>query len=782
MSEFLGNLLTERVKIEASLRQRKKKVIEKSIQANNPELLDEKLALEEKDGWKLLRKNKTSYRIAMDKPLDEQLEDEVWSILAQMQFKEMSDGRLFKILTDKGTEPRQIDVFAKDEEVAIFIECTRSETPGSKPLANLIQKIESYRLKVSNSLVNHYGRDSKLKQKWVIATRNIEWSPADLGRAKAANIEILTEIQLDYYKKLTQLYKLGAKYQLLSHLFAKEKIQGLELTVPATKGKMGGIEFFNFLINPLDLIKIAHVSHKASRDVSDVETYQRLLKPKRLKELAAYIDDGGQFPTNIVLNIRAGKRGLRFDKKNSYENSSYGELTLPSQYGTAMVIDGQHRLYGYTYSDRVLNSKYTNATIPVLAYVNLPPSQEAKLFVDINCEQVRVDRNLVKEIHSELYMDSDDKSLQLDALRSKVIVKLNGIPGSPIYDRLKLSTKDGTYLRCLTLNNFIDGLRDNKFFGEIKGSGFRPGPFTDSTKPDDLNATVQKACEILKHYFNVFSSIALYHWDLGNLNKEKESLIGYLATNEGVRALLVVLKDILDHIKKESNLDPSYLDSPDLNPKIEKLAIPIADVFKSAQYGAIHQFRTRSGGKKGVNINSKFLESFINKQIPTFNPPGLNSFLDDMDEEGTKEAKGLIGEMVMRMQEFVIYKLKEAFPGQTTTGKPKWWYEGIPETIRTQCVSLSDKGKGEKEPEQYLDIVHYQTIASKNWNNIFRESFSFIKGGKDVQLEWISQLNTIRNITHHENKWPATKEQVSFVKEYYRLVMDRFNIPEKVTA
>ncbi|MCI5141465.1 MAG: hypothetical protein D3909_07020 [Candidatus Electrothrix sp. ATG1] len=168
MSEFLGPLLTEQDEVAAALRKRKKKIVENTIKANRPELLDEKLAVEEKDGWQLLRKNKSSYRVARDKPLDEQFEDEVWCILAQMQFKEMSDGRLFKIQTYKETESRQIDVFAKDNETAIFVECTRRDTPGKKRMANLIEKIESIREKISNSIHAHYGKTPKLKQGWVI--------------------------------------------------------------------------------------------------------------------------------------------------------------------------------------------------------------------------------------------------------------------------------------------------------------------------------------------------------------------------------------------------------------------------------------------------------------------------------------------------------------------------------------------------------------------------------------------------------------------------------------
>lgn len=778
MPDNFGPLLTEQDEITAALRQRKKKIIEDTIKAKNKELLDEKLAIEEKDGWRLLRKNKASYRIARDKPIDEQLEDEVWSILAQMQFKELSDGRNFKIQTDKETEPRQIDVFAKDDETAIFVECTHRVTPGKKQMVSLIEKIESFKDKITKSLHAHYGKTPKLKQGWVIATRNIDWSFADLDRAKAANITVLRDTELDYYIKFTRLYKLAAKYQLLAHLFANEKIIGLDLVVPATKGNMGGVDFYNFLIKPLDLLKISHVSHKASRDIQDIETYQRMLQPKRLKEIARYIDSGGQFPTNIVINIRAKKKKkLRFDKIDNIGDSAFGRLHLPNQYASAMVIDGQHRLYGYAHSERVQNYGEKKSTVPVLAYENLEPTKEARLFVDINCEQVKVPRNLLHEIYATLYWDSEDYNLQLDALCSRILMALNAKPASPIYDRVKMTNRDQTYLRCLTPANFIGALKENKFFGEEKKSGVVPGPLSDSSS-SDLNMTMTKAVEVIEGYLGFFSNALPYHWDLGNKKNEKTAQIGYLATNEGIRALFRVLKELLIHIQHEAGIDVDRLDSKDLLPKLEKLTKPISEVFETATYDTIAMFRSRSG-QKGIRQNMMFMISFINKKYPDFNPPGLAEYLDTIDIEGTKEAKELIGDLLIRMQKFVLHKLEERFPGQSAAGRPNWWFEGVPLNVRKACMDRYEAEKGVKEPEQYIDIVDFHTIAYKNWKGFFDELFTFNKdGGKEKKLEWILRLNAIRNITHHETKWPASKEEVMFIRDLYKKATERFIIPE----
>ncbi len=159
----------------------------------------------------------------------------------------------------------------------------------------------------------------KLKIRWLIATRNIDWRQADLTKAEDNNIVVLRDPEIEYYQRLTGLLKKAAKYQLLAHVFSEEKIHEMDIKVPATKGKMGGQTFYNFLIRPFDLLKIAYISHKQSRNIEDIETYQRMLKPGRLSSLARYIDKGGNFPQILSLTLRQEHR-CDLNKKNKLVN------------------------------------------------------------------------------------------------------------------------------------------------------------------------------------------------------------------------------------------------------------------------------------------------------------------------------------------------------------------------------------------------------------------------------------------------------------------------------
>lgn len=159
--EHLGPLVSGD-EINSELRRRKSEDLFKTVSASNKKLIAKKVQLEEEDGWRIVRKNAKSTRMAKSKPADEQLEDEVWSILAQMGFKEMSKGRQFTIAVEEGLPPRQIDVFAKDDESIVIVECTQRDTPGKKNMANLIEKIRAIRESLLKSIRKAYGQQTKL--------------------------------------------------------------------------------------------------------------------------------------------------------------------------------------------------------------------------------------------------------------------------------------------------------------------------------------------------------------------------------------------------------------------------------------------------------------------------------------------------------------------------------------------------------------------------------------------------------------------------------------------
>lgn len=754
----LGKLLTENDSIAKAVRLRKRPHIEKTLHASTKELLEEKVELEKRDGWEVLRPNPKSYRMKKDKPASEQLEDFVWVTLARMGFDELSDGRQFCIDAGDGPNPRQIDVFAKDAESVVLVECTTSERPSKKNMTPLIEKITSIRSGLFKAIQKHYGRNSKLKMKCCIATRNIDWRPCDLEKAEKANIIVLRESEMNYYSKLTAHLKTAAKYQFLSHLFRDEEIKGLKLEVPATKGKMGNQVFYNFLMRPAELLKVAFVSRKASRNADDLEAYQRMLQPSRLKKIASFVDEGGQFPTNIVVNMKS-KRAIHFDKKEDIGDTAYGTLHLPARYASCWIIDGQHRLYGYAQSKRMAG-KTDKTALPVLAYDNLSSAEEAKLFVNINCEQVRVTKSLLNELYSNLRWDSDDYGERVDALCTRAVMELDSITTSPFHDRIIISNRHKTSQRCLTLTSFNDGLRNQGFFGR-EG---KHGPLWDSTQ-EPLEATKKKAVAVLGHYFAQFSDGAGQNWNLGAAKG------GYLCTNNAVRALLMVLQEILAYISAKDSVEIDMLEAEDIRAEIQQLASPIVEYFADAIPQEIEDFRNRQA-LKGVRRNSLMMMCLVHEEIEGFLPSCLAEYLENVDQEGTEESHKLIDEVQGKLFEYTLQALRDV---HKDGGKMDWWVKGFPRGVREDCSKRRESENCVKEAEQYIGLIDYRNIAMHSWDNLFKPLFSLGEGNmnKKNATKWLVELNTIRNITHHREKWPATKEQVKLIREIHKKFMER---------
>lgn len=644
--------------------QRSKTIDEKTISASSKEALALKLAGEEADGWRVLRKNQRSIRLAKNKPVDRQLEDDVWSLLYRMGFKELNLDRQFSIQAGDKTLPRQLDVFAKDDETVFIVECTHSRDIGPKSLKGQLDKLGAIREEVVKAVHTHYGREPRLKVKLAIATRNVEWRPADRARAEAGGVAVITEDDLTYFGKLTGLLKTAARYQFLGRYLSGEKVEGLRNKLPATKGRAGGRIFYNFLISPHDLLRIAYISHKSKTSNDDFETYQRMVKPSRLKAIGRYIDGGGKFPTNIVINFKLD-RALQFDQKENFGDASTGILSLPGQYGSAWVIDGQHRLYGYAHASR--SEEQDRSVITVLAYENLPIREEIKLFVDINTEQVKVSRNLVNEILSSLDIDDPDPKKRLDALYARIALRLDEYPSSPIRGRIVTVSQDKDNYRCLTLTSLADEIGGNNLIGTIhrqtKGSlGILvPGPLADAS--GDSKPIMEKAVATLSHYLMLFADRLETHWRLGDAKG------GYLCTNNGIRALILLFRKLLTFVENKDNVRAVTTDPEDIVRRVAPYVEPVIDFFSRADLNEINSFRTRGSSLQSVSQNCFQMMSIIHEALPAFSTTELQEYMNSRDIEGTKHAKDMIDEINRIVFEDVISRLKSKYG----TNKEAWW-------------------------------------------------------------------------------------------------------------
>jgi DNA sulfur modification protein DndB len=762
MSATLGSLVSGD-ELRLTYGQRSKRFDEKTITAASLTALGMKRQAEEHDGWELAKANKRSLRMQRAKPEDRQLEDDVWCLFFQMGFKEMNADRHLMVTGKDSTSKRQLDVFAKDDETVFIVECTHSREGGTKSIKGLLDKIEAIREDVLAAVRERYGRECKLKVKLAIATRNVEIRTADRERAAAAKVPIITEADLEYFQRLTGILKAAARFQFLGRYLRDEKVEGLRTSLPATRGRVGNTTFYSFLMSPHDLLRIAYISHLGRTSNTDLETYQRMVKPARLKLIGAFIDDGGTFPTNIVVNIK--RDGLRFDVKEQFGDTATGMLELPGQYGCAWVIDGQHRLYGYAYAGR--EASEDRSVVSVLAYENLPARAEIEMFVDINTQQVKVARNLVNELISNLNIDDEDPRKRLEAICARAVLNMGSDKASPLKGRILTIGTEKTHWKCLTLTSLVDGIEGNNLVGTVQRPSGRngqlmlqPGPLGHlSGKPVDF---ITKSQRTLQLFFALFADGAPDHWALGDAKG------GYLCTNLGLRALLVLLRKLIGFVERDGTRAVS-MSPEEIVEQLEPYARPVIEFFAQASASDVAYFRNRGSSLTSVDQNAMQMMAIVASARPEFDLPEIKAYLESQDAAGTEQARSMILEIHKILYDDVVAALKAHY-GE---GRDAWWITGVPKQVRIDCdVRYNTEGDTSRDRWQSLNLIDYSEIVvyDGNWD-LFKDRYNFYgKGAKAKLVRWIGKISRLRNITTHVEKGPLSRDQVEYVRNVYALV------------
>lgn len=185
---------------------------------------------------------------------------------------------------------------------------------------------------------------------------------------------------------------------------------GKYLTGKALIVSQGKHRFYS-LVLPSDLL--AETCMVEARVENPNDGFQRLLDPRRAKSIARYIDAGfGTVPGAIVLSAQS-RASVHYDRAT-------GELRFRKDPRAFLIIDGQHRVFGFKLAKRAVD-------VPVVIYNKLNRSDECRLFMDINTKQRPVPNELLLDIRRlsqqetaadallhnvfDLFHDRDDSAL-----------------------------------------------------------------------------------------------------------------------------------------------------------------------------------------------------------------------------------------------------------------------------------------------------------------------------------------------------------------------------------
>lgn len=708
-------------------------------------------------GWIVAKRNRTTTRLRRQKAHDKLLEERVWTLLYRMGFLHLSgQGGAFQLLKadDPKTPDNQIDVVAIDDEVAFAIECKSSSKPRKfADFSGDLAKHTSLRERFATLVRSQFSVAHKRPSVFAVWTANLILTDNDRARAEEAGVPMFEESDLLYYESLVAQIGSAARYQFLADVLQGRSIPGLELKVPAVRTKMGASTAYTFSVSPEYLLKIAFVSHRARGKASDIDAYQRMLKRARLRNIRQYITEGGIFPTNIVVNI-AEQKWLTFDRGKQEEgrgtSSTFGWLHIRPAYRVAWVIDGQHRLFAYAG-----HAAAKKSLISVMAFVGLPASEQARLFVDINAEQRKVKQSLLQELYAELHWDAADPATRTQAILSKVIQALDTDLASPFNGRILKADDARNDVRCISLTSVFKALERTTFFiaRTRKGEVAEFGPLWDG----DNDGTLRRTVRVVSGYFDVIRREANTLWDLGSGEG------GGLAMNDGVTVCINVLRSIVMHLQTVKRVQLAEVSTDELVDVIAPYATKVGQYFSAMTPEQVTLFRALRG-VQGQTTGTRRVEEAIRRLDPSFDPPGLSEFLIREKTQTTTRAFQVIQRIEQVLQATILQELKSEF-GPDEQG---WWFNGVPKGVRKKVDDrINEEGGKKGGREDNFDLIDYREIVVSQFP-LFEATLSRGKGSKDARTKWMVEVNDLRKPVMHASKGvslPITEEQLALLEE-----------------
>jgi DGQHR domain-containing protein len=687
-------------------------------------------------GWTVDRRSKKSVRVRRPKPHAQLLEDRVWALFYRMQFAHLSGARGAQLKVDAENESpsSQIDVVAVDAEVVLAVECKSSESARKRPqfqeeLAKLAQLRENF----TKAARTQFPSEAKKTVVLAFFTNNVILSDNDRARAEAANVVLFDERDLGYYEALAFHLGPAAKYQLLAEMLPGKTIPGLTIRVPAVRTKMAGTSCYTFSINPEYLLKISYVSHRAKGKASDVNTYQRMLSKSRLSKIRDYILKDGIFPTNIVVNLEAKRldfqRIHQESKGADQESGILGWLEIRPTYKCAWIIDGQHRLFGYSGLDVAAKSR-----LSVLAFEGLLPSKQAQLFIDINAKQKSVKQSLLQELYAELHWNSDEPAERVRAIVSKSVQELDSDRESPFYGRVQASDDSKDEIRCVTFTGLYSALKSDFYIAKEKGGMVVDyGPLWAGSN----ELTMKRTTAVVKFWFDAVRASAPEWWDKGSGEG------GGLAMNDSVTACVNVLRSVFAHLENKCKL--VQLDADDLCETVKPYANALGAYLGGLSDEERRRFRDMRG-VQGQNRRTRLCQEFLRAKFSEFNPPGLDEYLEAEKAQTNLKSKVFVDSIERILHSVIVDELKR----ECGESESEWWIIGVPKEVRKKVTDRFEEDDGKRgSKEHYFDFIDYKKIAAQNWK-LFEPVLAYgTAGGKDKKLAWLDFVNEKRKVVSH---------------------------------
>ena len=455
----------------------------------------------------------------------EKLNIRVWTLFEKAGFvtkPNSSDNTEYKINMGRG---RPVDLLAEVKELGVKI-------IGSNKSGGIS----------GGTWTGHMNDCEKLRetisaQKCLLVATDHDLDQSDIDHANSLGMPVWNEEQLSYYEELVESIGTYAKYEIIHSLGIKtteesdfHKVLAIKLNQPTSSCKT---ELYAFSMSPERLLKTSVIYRRAQ---GNSKAYQRMLNRNRLPKIADFLNTPDAIlPTDLILHLDDCVKISQVDITNLFDangskitisnSNNYCPVVLeiPMKYASMEIIDGQHRLYGFT---KTLQNIKKDFNLVVVGIKNLTEEQKRETFIAINDNSRRMDANLV----TFLKYTTDDIVCQGDTsiMSIRVVVELN--KQSPFKKSIKLLDIGKEKLTLKGLSGY-----------DLKGLIGTKGYLRKYNPTNNADIYVRQ----LRIYFSIINSVFKKEWN------DPDKYI--IATNRGISALLKLLKSIL----KNENAWPS---------------------------------------------------------------------------------------------------------------------------------------------------------------------------------------------------------------------------------
>ena len=713
------------------------------------------------DGWEVYKENIKTVKLRKKKPHFDYFENKVWSVFYKMGYTRLNVDNTFMVpySPNPAIPPRQIDVFCFDDDTAIVIECKSKEERAPKCLQTIINDFAHLEGGITRYLNSIFEINKKVK--FILATNNIVVSENDINRIKETNILLFTQDDINYYEQLSSHLGEASKYQLFGRIFSGAPIPSLKNKVPAIRGKMGGHKYYSFSIQPEKILKLSYILHNNTTSEEVVGTYQRMVKKKRVSEIGKFLDsnEGGSgfFPNSILINFDTNGRGLEFNLASAdhdVEDCVIGVLNLPNKFRSAFIIDGQHRLYGYSKSK--WKSKHT---IPVIAFEDLPVEKQVDMFVNINHKQKSVSQNLLTTIKAELHWNSPIYNNAIFAVMSKLLSELSNDNSSPLYRRILLGESKKSSLTNITMDYVISyGFKKTDFFAKIKRNKLLS---TGHLWVDGYDEMLIKAKEFFALVFKNIKDSCKENWNLGS------SPGGFISMNIGVASIVRIVDSIIKTEKKFNDWQIQKKSAKEIFNICKGKLDTLSNYINSLSLVEIQAFRSAGTGGQGRENVFREFQNYLHQNDTSFEPDGLQEWIMNSSSEYNESGKKILDDVELKIKEVVKKKIieKNNFNSKNWLRPP-----AIPDGVLTNSYKMWNENNQLEPQENFLYLLDSKSIIEKgdNWSTCFKKVFTDprIEGsaGKENSLKWMIELNEIRKKSAHPTRAPITAKEHEFLK------------------